>query len=249
MKKNKEKREKRNFSIKKLIIVLAIILFCVLTFFWYRSLKITNVYVKGNVFLEESEILSYTNLLEYPKIYEVSTKDIENKLSNVELINKVKVHKSLLGKVTIEIEENKVLYQNKNNKYVLSNNTEVILDKKVLGIPTMINDCGEVCEKLAKKMLLINDDTLKHISEIEYQKTDLDKERFMFYMTDGNYVYITLSKISLINSYNEIYPSLEGKKGILYLDSGNHFVIKDTNEKKEIEINDDTKKPEETPNP
>ena len=65
-----------------------------------------------------------------------------------------------------------------------------------------------------------------HISEIEYKPTDLDKERFMFYMSDTNYVYITLSKISLINSYNEIYPTLEGKKGILYLDSGNHFEIK-----------------------
>ena len=45
-------------------------------------------------------------------------------------------------------------------------------------------------------------------------------------MSDSHYVYITLSKISLINSYNEIYPTLEGKKGILYLDSGNHFEIK-----------------------
>ena len=46
----------------------------------------------------------------------------------------------------------------------------------------------------------------------------------MLYMVDGNYVYITLTKFDSINYYNEIYPTLEGKKGILYLDSGNHFV-------------------------
>ena len=54
-------------------------------------------------------------------------------------------------------------------------------------------------------------------------------------MEDQNmcdYVYITLSKINLINSYNEIYPTLEGKKGILYLDSGNHFEIKNKDETK-----------------
>ena len=90
-------------------------------------------------------------------------------------------------------------------------------------------------------MLLIDKDILKHISEIEYKKTDLDKERFMFYMIDGNYVYITLSKINLINSYNEIYPTLEGKKGILYLDSGNHFEIKNKNENKEEKKEEEVK--------
>jgi hypothetical protein len=81
----------------------------------------------------------------------------------------------------------------------------------------------------------VDSNILSHISEMEYKPTDLDKERFMFYMTDGNYVYITLSKISLINSYNEIYPTLEENKGILYLDSGNHFEIKKTNKENEKE--------------
>ena len=75
-------------------------------------------------------------------------------------------------------------------------------------------------------MLLIDRDILIRISEIKYDPTELDNERFLFYMNDANYVYVTLSKIDLINSYNEIYPTLEGKKGILYLDSGNHFEIK-----------------------
>ena len=44
-------------------------------------------------------------------------------------------------------------------------------------------------------------------------------------MTNQIDVYVTLDKIEVINSYNEIVPTLEGKKGILYLDSGNHFQI------------------------
>ena len=48
-------------------------------------------------------------------------------------------------------------------------------------------------------------------------------------MVDGNYVYLTLSKFKLINNYLEIMKDekFEGKKGILYLDSGNHFQILD----------------------
>ena len=42
-------------------------------------------------------------------------------------------------------------------------------------------------------------------------------------MKDGNYVYITLTKIKNINNYEQILPSLEQKKGFLYLDSGQYF--------------------------
>jgi hypothetical protein len=44
-------------------------------------------------------------------------------------------------------------------------------------------------------------------------------------MNDGNYVYITLTKIKSINEYIKILSTLENKKGILYLDSGNYFEI------------------------
>ncbi len=76
-------------------------------------------------------------------------------------------------------------------------------------------------------MKKINSDILIKISEIEYKNTEYDKERFLFLMNDGNYVYITISRIELINSYNEIYPTLDNHKGILHLDSGNHFEIKE----------------------
>ena len=195
-------------------------------FFLYHSLRVKTIYVTGNKILKESEILEKTNLLNYPRLSSVSSNDIVNELKKNKLINNVKVNKSLSGKIVIEITENKVLYQDTNGKYMLSNKEEITLDETYLGVPILINDCSKVKDKFIEKLLLVNDDILMHISEIEYEPTDLDKERFMFYMSDTNYVYITLSKISLINSYNEIYPTLEGKKGILYLDSGNHFEIK-----------------------
>ena len=46
-------------------------------------------------------------------------------------------------------------------------------------------------------------------------------------MTDGNYVYITLSKIDKINKYNSIVQKLENRKGIIYLDYGDYVEIKD----------------------
>lgn len=222
-----QKKVKRKINYKGLITVGIIILLIVGIVFLYRSLRVKNVYVTGNKILTESEILEKTNLLSYPRLISISEREIIDKLKENKIINTVKVKKSLFGKVVIEVSENKILYQDTNGKYMLSNKEEITLDETYLGVPTLINDCKEVKDKFIDKLLLVNDDILMHISEIEYEPTDLDKERFMFYMSDTNYVYITLNKINLINSYNEIYPTLEGNKGILYLDSGNHFEIKE----------------------
>ena len=44
-------------------------------------------------------------------------------------------------------------------------------------------------------------------------------------MTDGNYVYLTLTKFTQLNYYEDVLEKIGGQKGILYLDSGNHFQI------------------------
>ena len=76
-------------------------------------------------------------------------------------------------------------------------------------------------------MSQVKDDALSKISDIEYQPNEFDKDRFLLYMDDGNMVYLTLTKFKMINRYNEVLSQLEGHKGILYLDSGNHFKIKE----------------------
>lgn len=220
------RKRKAKIKLKGFIIIFIIILLAVLVFFGYRNIKVKNIYVTGNNLLKEYEIIELASLKDYPYLYQVNNKNIEKDIKTNSLVKSVKIKKTLLGKITITIEENKVMYQDKEGMYVLSNNERIELDTPLLGIPTLINDPDGLEEKLIVKMNIIDEDILKRISEIEYKPNDLDKERFMFYMTDGNYVYITLNKINLINSYNEIYPTLEGKKGILYLDSGNHFEIK-----------------------
>ena len=45
-------------------------------------------------------------------------------------------------------------------------------------------------------------------------------------MSDGNYVYLTLNKFMKINNYLEIVKTFNNNKGILYLDSGEYFVLR-----------------------
>ena len=82
-------------------------------------------------------------------------------------------------------------------------------------------------DKLVNKFKKVNDNTYQSISEIKYDPNDIDKERFLLSMNDGNYVYVTMSKFDNINDYLEISKTLGTKNGILYLDYGNYFVPKE----------------------
>ena len=84
-----------------------------------------------------------------------------------------------------------------------------------------------VYDKFITKFNKVNTEVLLKISHIEYVPNDLDNDRFLLYMTDSNYVYITLSKIEKLNKYNSIIQRMENKKGIIYLDSGDYVEIKD----------------------
>ena len=226
----KKRKKIKKIKFKNFLILITILLIIGLLIYYYTTLHITNIFVKGNNLLSEQEIIEEAELIDYPKIYEVNENNIRNKLLKNDLINKVTINKSLFGKITIEIEENKIIYKT-NNNYMLSSGKIISLEKDINNVPILINEIDEdIINKFIKKFLLINDDIVTKISNIEYSKTELDNERFMFYMNDGNYVYVTLSKIELINNYNEIYPTLGDKKGILYLDSGNHFQIKENRE-------------------
>ena len=80
---------------------------------------------------------------------------------------------------------------------------------------------------LIKNMGKIDKSVLAKISDIEYKPNEYDKDRFLLYMDDGNMVYLTLTKFNMINYYNDVLEQLEDRKGILYLDNGNHFQIKE----------------------
>ena len=137
------RKKKTKIKLRGFIIVLIMILLGVLVFFGYRSLKVKNIYVTGNNLIKEYKIIELASLKEYPYLYQVSTSNIEKDIETNPLVKSVKVKKTLLGKITIELEENRVLYQDKDGKYVLSDNSKIDLEEPILGMPTLINDPSE----------------------------------------------------------------------------------------------------------
>ena len=217
-----EEKVVKKISFVKLLLVLLIMY--VIGYFGYKVAisRITNIYIKNNNILTDQEVIDASGLRNYPSFILTTNYSIKNKLLKNNLVKKVKVKKGLWGKVYIDIEEYKPLFIYE-DKVILDNKNEVDLD---ISLPILVNKVDdEILDKLISKYESVNDEIKLMISEIRYDPNDIDKERFLFTMSDGNYVYITLYKLSSIDEYLKITSTLKDKKGILYLDSGNYFEV------------------------
>jgi len=189
--------------------------------------KINNIYVYGNTYLSDQEIIELSNLQDYPNYYTSNSLNIEKKLKKNSLIKDVKVIKRFFKQIHIYVEEHEILLKT-GEKYILEDKSEITFYKDIYNVPILINYVPNTkMESFIDKLSKVETDVLIKISEIKYDPTELDEDRFLLYMNDDNYVYITLTKLDLINKYNETLEQLEGKKGILYLDSGSYFKIKE----------------------
>ena len=222
----------KKIILKRKIKTISIILFIIIVFFVYLiikqllNIKIQDIYVLNNNYLPDDYILEKSGLMDYPSYFKNISFMVENKLEKDDFIKKANVTKSFFGVINIDVTENNIIfYKESDGKYVLEDGTEVSslpYDISTIRIVNYIPDT--VYDNFIKKIVKLNEEVKNKISEIKYDPSEYDNSRFMFYMVDGNYVYVTLTKFDSLNYYNEIYPTLEGKKGILYLDSGNHFV-------------------------
>ena len=220
----KKRKKKRRLKVKRIFILFIIASLIGFLIFLFFNQNINNIYVKGNNYLSEQEIIEYAQIDNYPKIIDCSNYRIEKKLKKNKLIKNVKVYKKGLRNIYIEIEENRPLY------YDSTENKTILLDKTnvntIYNVPTLINYLPDTkVDKFFKKFKEIDYEILIRISDIEYKPNDVDKNRLLLTMNDGNYVYITINNLPDINNYTNIVKEFNNKKGILYLDSGEYFKI------------------------
>lgn len=225
----KVKVKKRKLRLGRLLLIMILLVVVYFGLDFYLKTKIENIIILGNDYIKDQEIIEIAKLNDYPSFYWTSTSSIKRRLRSNPLIKQVKVNKKFYHIVEIEIEEYEILFQKQqDNKVVLENEKEYLLDQseKILGIPKLLNYVPDTKYKaFIKGILKMKKDVLGKVSEIEYRPNEFDKDRFLLYMDDGNSVYLTLTKFNMINYYDDVLPQLEGRKGILYLDSGNHFQI------------------------
>ena len=227
MARHKKNNKKKKVNKKRIFIFLIVIIFLVLFIYKILNTNITNIYISGNFYLTDQEIIDIAQIRDYPNSANNSSYIIRNKLKKDNFILDAKVKKNIfLNEVYIEVKENYPLFY-----YLVEHKTILYSGAKLndnYATTTLINQIpNTIYDKFIDCLKQINVDILNRMSEIEYKPNDVDQERFFVLMSDGNYVYLTLDKFLTINKYFDMIKSFDNKKGILYLDSGEYFDVFD----------------------
>lgn len=221
-----KKKKLKVFRLLLILIVLGVIVFAVDL---YLNTSIKNITIKNTKYLKDDYILYLAGLEDYPSFYYTTSKKIRKKLEKSPYIESVNVKKGFYHTLTITVKENQPLFiYETDKKLIFENKKEVPIEDEItlFRVPRLMNYVPNTKYSTFKKnMTKIDKSILGKISEITYLPNEYDKDRFLLYMDDGNSVYLTLTKFKMVNYYNDVLKQLEGRKGILYLDSGNHFKV------------------------
>ena len=220
---------KRKIKLFNLLIILIVLFGLSFSVYYVFQIPLKGIVIKNTNYLNDDYIIDLAGIKNYPKYITLRCSEMEKKISKSEYVDSVKIKRKWLFILEIDVNENKPLFYDMNkNKYVFVSKESASFDdiSKDFLVPRLLNYVPDVkYEKFINSMNNVKGDILVKISDIEYQPNDYDKDRFLLYMDDGNLVYLTLTKFKMINHYNDVFSQLEGHKGILYLDSGNHFKI------------------------
>ena len=222
------KKVKKKIRIRILPIVIIIFILTLLSGSVYllSLIPIKNIYISGNNYLKDQEIIELAKIENYPSFLKTRTKDMKKNIKKSPYVKSVTIKKKILGIVEIKIEEYNILFRKEENNKIVLEDKEELIDNEKYQVPILLNYIPDTkYDSFIKGMNQVTPSIKNQISEIRYYPNTQDEDRFLLYMNDGNYVYLTLTKFKQINYYEDVLEKLDGKKGILYLDSGNHFKI------------------------
>lgn len=218
--KRKSRVKVRYNNVLKLFLTIILIFLLVLIFL---NIRISNIYITGNNYLTDVEVIKSAKIENYPSIFKNTSSIIKKRLLHNQLVKDVKISYSFTS-LYINIEENYPLFYNSTIKKTVLCDKTTTSNKYI--VPYLINYIPDsIYDEFINCLISLNNEILLRISEIKYDPNDLDEERFYLIMNDGNYVYININNFSKLNKYEEILEKLSNKKGILYLDSGEYFEI------------------------
>lgn len=220
-------KKRRVFKVKNILLLLFLFLGIVGLVYYGVTMPVKNVYIKGNYILSDGEIMKISALDKYPSFLLTSSKSIRDKIIKNSYVKDVKISKKFGNVIEVNILEYSAVFSFE-DKIILSNGKIIPNTYNLSDVPILLNmiDDFSLLKRTAIKFGGVDANVLRQISEVEYQPVEVDEDRFLLYMNDGNLVYITLTKINKINKYNQIRDKLDGHMGIIYLDAGDYVELK-----------------------
>lgn len=229
----KTKKVKKKLNFKALLVLLLALYLIVMLGYYIFTMPIKTINIMGVNILKEEVVIKTAELDDYPSLFRTSSGSVKRKIEELDLVKECKIEKNIFGKLTIVIDEAKVLFFNKtNNRYALSNNKQAEFKESVVGIPILVNYTPEdIFSELIEKLDKIDSDIISLVSEIEYspdikENVTIDGNRFVLRMNDGNRVFINIANFEKLNEYKRLFSTIEeNEKGTFYLDGSRKNVL------------------------
>ncbi len=225
-KKRKTNKKRIKFNKRKLLKFFLMFFLFFLVIIILLMIPTKNIFVTGNKILSDQMIIDKAELTDYPNLYQISLRRKADKLEKNDYIIEAVLRRHGFSEIHIAIKENYPLFLiDYQDKTVLLDGTKVADE---FATPVLINYVPDlVYEDFLRQMQTVDQDVLFRISEIKYYPSEFDEERFLFYMVDGNYVFINLETMDEINDYTfimeKIIRDFGDKNGVLHLDAGGYF--------------------------
>lgn len=222
---NVKRVKRRRINFKAVILLLLIVYLIVMLLYTFFTMPIKNIYIKNTTLLSDNDVIEVAGIKDYPSIFKLSSKKLEEKILSLELVEKVKVSKKLNGKLIIDIDEAVPLFYVRSTDKVVLSSKKHVNNNKYLGIPALINKVpNDLLNKFIEAFKEVDLDILKMINEIEYNpnisdNVVIDDNRFLLRMNDTNIVYVNVLNMKRLNDYKEFFMLIGDNRGILYLDS------------------------------
>ncbi|MCI8575453.1 MAG: FtsQ-type POTRA domain-containing protein [Bacilli bacterium] len=223
--KNEKVKMKRKLKLHNVIIVCLFLFIFSFLFYYFYQMPIKNIIITGTTHLTDQEIIETAEIRHYPKLFQMSSREMKDKLKTLSYVEDVQIKKSLWGRLTILIKEEIPVFYNRTDEHIVCQSGKIIKSQELHGVPILINYVpDELYRRLISEIKAMNMEVLALISEIEYQpwKSEdivVDDTRFFLRMNDGNVIYVNLINWTKLNNYMTIYSTLGNAKGVLQLDS------------------------------
>lgn len=223
----REKRNQKKRRILRLLIICLVLYVFVAIVFQIFGMNIKNIRVEGNYYFTEQQIIDMARLTDYPNFYYNNPFVIRRRLQREVMIQDVQVRIAWYNRVNITITERKRLFYDKREGVIVLSDGKT-MENDFKQVPILINYVPrELYQKLIHSMDNLDQSIINRISDITYTPNEVDRERFALNMIDGNLVFINITRFNNLNRYDSIKERINNHTGILNLDYGTNFEVRE----------------------
>lgn len=227
----KEQRKKK--ANRRIVTLLFLFFMLILSILYFNSpySKIGEIHVEGNYLVTKEEIISLSNLTDKTVLFNLNKAEIAERILTIPTIKDVEISMRFPNKVTLTIEEQKILgYLQENGTISPFLENGIVVKQNPTNAPTIgpvlqnFND-SNIRSLLADALKEMPEEIRHSISEIIYTPKETDEYSITAFMNDGNEVRATLRTFAEKMKY---YPTFVKQldpedKGIIDIEVGAFF--------------------------